>query len=58
MSSHLYSDLQNVEIILLDIGALKAGASVTGEFENRLKSVIKEVNQSEKPIIWRRQQTR
>lgn len=43
--------LQNVEIILLDIGALKAGASVTGEFENRLKSVIKEVNQSEKPII-------
>ena len=36
---------------MLDLGALKAGASVTGEFENRLKSVIKEVNQSEKPII-------
>ncbi|MDO4251270.1 MAG: type VI secretion system ATPase TssH, partial [Moraxella sp.] len=34
-----------------DIGALKAGASVSGEFENRLKSVIKEVFQSPKPII-------
>lgn len=43
--------LKNVEIYLLDIGALKAGASVTGEFENRLKSIIKEVNESPKPII-------
>lgn len=43
--------LQDVEIFLLDIGALKAGASVTGEFENRLKSIIKEVNESPKPII-------
>ncbi|OUY08251.1 type VI secretion system ATPase TssH [Acinetobacter populi] len=43
--------LQDVEIILLDIGALKAGASVSGEFENRLKSVIREVHQSVKPII-------
>ncbi len=43
--------LQNVEIYLLDIGALKAGASVSGEFENRLKSVIREVNESDKPII-------
>ena len=45
------ASLQNVDIILLDIGALKAGASVTGEFENRLKAVIKEANQSPKPII-------
>lgn len=43
--------MKEVEIILLDIGALKAGASVSGEFENRLKTVIKEVNQSPKPII-------
>lgn len=43
--------LQDIEIILLDIGALKAGASVSGEFENRLKAVIKEVNQSPKPIV-------
>lgn len=43
--------LKDVEIILLDIGALKAGASVSGEFENRLKAVIKEVHQSPKPII-------
>ncbi|OPH35848.1 type VI secretion system ATPase TssH [Moraxella lacunata] len=45
------SHLKEVEIILLDIGALKAGASVSGEFENRLKAVIKEVHQSPKPII-------
>ena len=43
--------LLDVEIYLLDIGALKAGASVTGEFENRLKAVIKEVHDSPKPII-------
>lgn len=43
--------LQNVDIVLLDIGALKAGASVSGEFENRIKAVIKEVEQSPKPII-------
>lgn len=43
--------LADVEIYLLDIGALKAGASMTGEFENRLKSVIKEVHESTKPII-------
>lgn len=45
------SHLREVEIILLDIGALKVGASVSGEFENRLKAVIKEVHQSPKPII-------
>ena len=35
----------------LDMGLLQAGASVKGEFENRLKSVIDEVKQSPTPII-------
>ncbi|MFX7981010.1 AAA family ATPase, partial [Acinetobacter baumannii] len=32
--------LQGVEIHTLDMGLLQAGASVKGEFENRLKNVI------------------
>lgn len=35
----------------LDMGLLQAGASVKGEFENRLKNVIDEVKKSPKPII-------
>lgn len=35
----------------LDIGLLQAGASMKGEFENRLKQVIQEVQTSEVPII-------
>lgn len=35
----------------LDIGLLQAGASMKGEFENRLKQVIEEVQTSEVPII-------
>jgi len=43
--------LQNVSLRVLDIGLLQAGASMKGEFENRLKQVIEEVQSSEKPII-------
>ncbi|NOZ51706.1 MAG: type VI secretion system ATPase TssH [Gammaproteobacteria bacterium] len=43
--------LQDVDIIGLDLGLLQAGASVKGEFENRLKAVIEEVKASPKPII-------
>jgi len=43
--------LKNVEIYGLDMGLLQAGASVKGEFENRLKQVIEEVHASPKPII-------
>jgi len=43
--------LHDVELLSLDIGLLQAGASMKGEFENRLKQVIEEVNASEKPII-------
>jgi len=43
--------LQEVSLKTLDIGLLQAGASMKGEFENRLKQVIEEVQSSEKPII-------
>lgn len=45
------SSLANVSIKTLDIGLLQAGASMKGEFENRLKQVIEEVQSSPKPII-------
>jgi len=43
--------LQNVSLRSLDLGLLQAGAGVKGEFENRLKQVIQEVQGSPKPII-------
>lgn len=43
--------LKNVAIHSLDMGLLQAGASVKGEFENRLKNVIQEVTESLHPII-------
>ncbi|CAM4217862.1 ClpV1 family type VI secretion ATPase [Acinetobacter dispersus] len=43
--------LKNVQLHSLDMGLLQAGASVKGEFENRLKQVIKEVQASAHPII-------
>jgi type VI secretion system protein VasG len=43
--------LQGVALHNLDIGLLQAGASVKGEFENRLRQVIEEVQASPKPII-------
>ena len=43
--------LRGVAVLSLDLGLLQAGASVKGEFENRLKSVISEVKSSPEPII-------
>ncbi len=43
--------LQDVSLRSLDVGLLQAGASMKGEFEERLKQVIEEVQASEKPII-------
>ncbi|HEV6968897.1 type VI secretion system ATPase TssH [Roseateles sp.] len=43
--------LQGVTLLTLDIGLLQAGASMKGEFEQRLRQVIDEVQQSPKPII-------
>lgn len=43
--------LKDVSLYSLDIGLLQAGASMKGEFENRLRQVIDEVQSSPKPII-------
>ncbi len=43
--------LAGVELHVLDLGLLQAGASVKGEFENRLRNVIDEVKRSPHPII-------
>ncbi|WP_144155476.1 type VI secretion system ATPase TssH [Paraburkholderia sp. BCC1885] len=43
--------LKGVALHVLDMGLLQAGASVKGEFENRLKNVIDEVKKSAHPII-------
>jgi ATP-dependent Clp protease ATP-binding subunit ClpA len=42
---------QIVQLHVLDMGLLQAGASVKGEFENRLKQVIQEVQSAAYPII-------
>jgi type VI secretion system protein VasG len=43
--------IKDVELRALDDGLLQAGASMKGEFEQRLRSVIDEVQASTKPII-------
>lgn len=43
--------LQGVRLLELDVSALQAGASMKGEFEQRLKQVIEEVQASTKPTI-------
>jgi len=43
--------LKSKRIVALDMGALVAGAKYRGEFEERLKAVLKEVQQSEGDVI-------
>jgi len=43
--------LKNRRVIALDLGALIAGAKYRGEFEDRLKAVLKEITQSQGEII-------
>lgn len=43
--------LKNVKLLTLDLAALIAGAKYRGEFEERLKEVIKEVEESDGEII-------
>jgi len=43
--------LKDKKLVALDMGALVAGAKYRGEFEDRLKAVIKEVTQSDGKII-------
>ncbi|MET0843530.1 MAG: AAA family ATPase, partial [Mycetocola sp.] len=43
--------LKNKEIVSLDLAALVAGAKYRGEFEERLKAVLQEINEAEGRII-------
>lgn len=43
--------LRNIKLLTLDIGLLQAGASMKGEFEQRLRNVIDEVQASATPIV-------
>jgi type VI secretion system protein VasG len=43
--------LQGVRLLVLDVGLLQAGASMKGEFENRLRQIIDEVQASITPIV-------
>ena len=51
MKGDVPTGLKNKRIIALDMGALIAGAKFRGEFEDRLKAVIKEVTQSDGRVI-------
>jgi type VI secretion system protein VasG len=43
--------LRDVRLHSLDLALLQAGASVKGEFENRLKGLVQEVKASPQPVI-------
>ena len=43
--------LRGVKVCVLDVGLMQAGASMKGEFEQRLRSVIDEVQSSPTPVI-------
>uniref|UniRef100_A0A803M0U4 Clp R domain-containing protein n=1 Tax=Chenopodium quinoa TaxID=63459 RepID=A0A803M0U4_CHEQI len=51
VSGDVPSNLSDVRLIALDMGALVAGAKYRGEFEERLKAVLKEVEEAEGKVI-------
>jgi ATP-dependent Clp protease ATP-binding subunit ClpB len=51
ISGDVPEQLKNKKLISLDLGAMLAGAKYRGEFEDRLKAVLKEIEESEGQII-------
>lgn len=51
VSNDVPEGLKNKRIVSLDLGSLIAGAKFRGEFEDRLKAVLKEIQEKDKEII-------
>ncbi|MET3494831.1 type VI secretion system ATPase TssH [Variovorax boronicumulans] len=50
-SGEVPPQLRDARLLSLDVGALMAGASMRGEFESRLKSLLEEAGKSSQPVI-------
>jgi len=51
VSGNIAPPLRGVSLRALDVGLLQAGASMKGEFEQRLRQVIEEAQQAQPPVI-------
>ena len=51
VSGDVPEQLKNKRLVALDLGAMLAGAKYRGEFEDRLKAVLKEIEESEGRIV-------